>query len=249
MLGAGDRMAGDEMHALRAHAARICATTEPLVEPTSVRMAPGFSAPRDRLGDRAGGADRHGDDDEIGIAHRLGRVDRSSDRRGRALRPAAASPRCGWRWRYGRPAPARRTTRASDEPIRPMPTRAILENSGCGTGLQLSRNSDERRDDAAIGVLGADGHAQRIGKAVAGDAPQDDSRAPTGKRRPPSAVCLPSSGKCTSTKLPTLGVTLQPEPGELGGQPGQPLLVVRDGALDMARGRRSPRRRPRSPRH
>ena len=41
--------------------------TERLVEPTSVTMAPGFSAGAISCGDRAGRADRHRDDDEIGV--------------------------------------------------------------------------------------------------------------------------------------------------------------------------------------
>ena len=39
-------------------------------------MAPGFSAGAIACGDRAGRADRHRDDDEIGVPHRLGRVGR-----------------------------------------------------------------------------------------------------------------------------------------------------------------------------
>ena len=38
----GDRVAGDEMDVRPAYAAVICAMTEPLVEPTSVTIAPGF---------------------------------------------------------------------------------------------------------------------------------------------------------------------------------------------------------------
>ena len=64
-------------------------------------------------------------------------------------------------------------TRASDEPIRPMPMRAIFSNSGVWHGVLAFQEFGERGDDAAIGFFGADGHAQRVGKAVAGNAPQD----------------------------------------------------------------------------
>ena len=53
ILGAGDGWAGNEMHALRARCGAHRATTAPLTEPTSVRMAPGFRCGRDRLGDLA----------------------------------------------------------------------------------------------------------------------------------------------------------------------------------------------------
>jgi hypothetical protein len=70
IFGAGNRVAGNEMDALGICGA-ICAMTEPLVEPTSVTIAPGFSVRGDLLGDRAGGADGHRDDDQIGILDRF----------------------------------------------------------------------------------------------------------------------------------------------------------------------------------
>ena len=43
-----------------------CATTEPLTEPTSETIAPGFERAGDLRRDGAVGADRHAQDDEIG---------------------------------------------------------------------------------------------------------------------------------------------------------------------------------------
>jgi hypothetical protein len=63
-------------------------------------------------------------------------------------------------------------TRASDEPIRPMPTSAIRSNMGFHPCSAL-QEFGEGGDDAAIGFLGAHRHAQRVGEAVAGDAAQD----------------------------------------------------------------------------
>ena len=67
MLGAGDRVAGNEMHARPEHAASTCAITAALTEPTSVTIAPGLRRGAIAFGDLAVGADRHGEDDEIGV--------------------------------------------------------------------------------------------------------------------------------------------------------------------------------------
>jgi hypothetical protein len=72
---AGQRMAGDEMHAGR-HVRPHLRDDRALVEPTSVTMAPGFSAGAISAATAPEAADRHRDDDEIGIARRLGRVRR-----------------------------------------------------------------------------------------------------------------------------------------------------------------------------
>ena len=48
-----------------------------------------------------------------------------------------------------------------------------LLEQGFGQMASAFQEFGERGDDAAIGLFGADRHAQRVGKAVAGDAPQD----------------------------------------------------------------------------
>jgi hypothetical protein len=45
----------------------ICAMTDALVEPTSVTIAPGFRLPAISLATLSGCADRHRDDDQVGI--------------------------------------------------------------------------------------------------------------------------------------------------------------------------------------
>ena len=69
MLGAGDRMAGDEMHAV-GQCGAIVATTACLTEPTSVTMAPGLSAGAIACGDLAAGADRRRRRHQVGVRAR-----------------------------------------------------------------------------------------------------------------------------------------------------------------------------------
>ena len=73
MLGAGDRMAGDE-YCLASEARRErWRITAALTEPTSVTMAPCAEMRRHGLHRIGGGADRHGDEHELGVLHRLSR--------------------------------------------------------------------------------------------------------------------------------------------------------------------------------
>ena len=107
----------------------------------------------------------------------------------------------------------------------------------------------ERRDDRAVVGLGADGHAQAVGKAVAGDLAHDDAarlEELVGRRR---RRCASPLGKCTRMKLATLGVTVRPSLLDLRRQPRQPLLVVGDRGFLVRlvgdrRGARRHRRRP-----
>ena len=98
------------------------------------------------------------------------------------------------------------------------------------------RRSDElgqRRNDGAVVVLGADGHAQAVGQAVGRHAAQDDAarlQELVGRGR---VLAFLSSGKWMSTKLPTLGVTFSPSFSISAVTQGSQLLVVRDGELDV----------------
>ncbi len=86
MLGAGDRMAGDEMHALghvRGHVAQHRALDRADVGQDGARL----QARRHRLGERAAGADGRAEDHEVGVARRLRRrridgVDQAQPQRG-----------------------------------------------------------------------------------------------------------------------------------------------------------------------
>ncbi len=71
---------------------------------------------------------------------------------------------------------SRRATRAIEEPIRPMPIEgdALSKSGFSASALRLfSLEFGERRHHAAVGLLGADGQAQRIREAVGGDPAQD----------------------------------------------------------------------------
>ena len=72
---------------------------------------------------------------------------------------------------------------------------------------------------------------KRARQAIAVHAAQDDAAAV--RNASAFARIVPQRcGKCTSRKLPTLGVTSRPR-RELLRQPGKPLVIMGDGALDM----------------
>src|SRR5690606_41149129 len=66
---------------------------------------------------------------------------------------------------------SRRMTRASDEPIRPMPMRAILLK--WTVDIVLLQKFGQGGDYAAIGFFRSDRHAQGIGEAVTADTTQN----------------------------------------------------------------------------
>ena len=128
MLGAGDRMGGDEMHArrqMRGHVAHDRALDRADIGNDGARL----EMRRDLLGDLAAGADRNADDDEIGAGDRRGvgldhlvgepKLGDAPPRRGRA-RLATIS----------RTAPCARAARAIEEPMRPTPISARRLNNG-----------------------------------------------------------------------------------------------------------------------
>src|SRR5271167_919778 len=70
-----------------------------------------------------------------------------------------------------------RAARAIEEPISPTPMSARRSNSGSamGRGRRSSQELRQRRDHEAIGLLGADAHAQRIRQAISADLAQDQA--------------------------------------------------------------------------
>ena len=109
----------------------------------------------------------------------------------------------------------RRAARAIDEPISPMPMIATRSKIGAASGgpersahrPPARHEIRQRGDDAAIGLFAADRHAQAVRQAVGATARNTKPRAL--KKRSASFAVLPGvAGNCNSTKLPTLGVTL-----------------------------------------
>src|SRR5258708_38533501 len=70
-----------------------------------------------------------------------------------------------------------RAARAIEEPISPTPMSARRSNGGSamGCGRRPSQERRQRRDDLAIGLFAADGHAQRMRQAVGADLAQDQA--------------------------------------------------------------------------
>ena len=176
----------------------------------------GLQMRRDLRGERPAGADRHAEDDEIGALHRLGGavvalVDEAELQRRVERLPACA--RCR-RSRLARPLRAhgvadRRADQADAD------QRHALEHR-LRSCRPPSEEVGERRDHRAVVGLGADGHAQAVGQAVAGDVAHDDAARLQELVGRVGAACASPLGKWTSTKLATLGVTLRPSLLDLG---------------------------------
>ena len=105
-------------------------TTAPLTEPTSETIAPGLRCGPISLRDRAAGADRHADDDEVGAFDRRGvGLDHliGDAELGHALARLPPSARSR---RSSAPRPARARRARSSQPIRPTPISARRSKSG-----------------------------------------------------------------------------------------------------------------------
>ena len=253
MLGAGDRMRRDEVDALRQMRLHLRRPPAPLTEPTSETIAPGFSARRDLGRDRAAGADRHAEDDEIGaaaasaassvtlvgeaeLAHAL-----AHRRASRSIATIVAAPA------LQAPAP-----RAIDEPIRPMPMRARRSNSGSpaavrGGQARACPAEEVARAPRRRGRLASSLPTVRrsaFGQAVGADRAAATSPRAVRKASAASAVCAGLVGKWMSRKLPTLGVTRRARaPRSRASARRSHFVVVGDGARPtMRRRRRAPRR-------
>ena len=201
----------------------------------------------DLRGERGVGADRHAEDDEIGVRRRLG------GSRARVWPSPSASARASTPGRRRRRRCAgsagRAAARAIEEPIRPTPISAIVGNSGSarrGSGIvQADRKCAQRRDDAGIGVLVADGQAQAIRHAVAVHAAQDEAG---GGQRRVGAARLARVGEADQQEIAVARRNLQAERRDFAAQPRQPARVVGVGRREMLaiaerRGARRLRRR------
>ena len=166
LLGAGDRVAGDEMHALGT-ARRHRATTDRLDRADVGDDRAGLRCGRDRARDLARRADRR----RRGSTRSASRDGSARDRhaaigQGRGSRPrarvagvAARSPR------RARPVPARRTACAIEEPIRPTPISASVREHRVALASSTPRTPPALATAGAVGFLGADGHAQALRQA------------------------------------------------------------------------------------
>ena len=243
MLGAGDRVAGHEMHPFRQ--VRTDVGDRALLGRADVGDDRARPQPRrDRPRDLAVTAERRAQHDEVGA------IDAGARIGGGEVGDAQRAGLVERRMRSGADRdvvgePSRRTTRASDEPIRPMPISAIRSKRGGVFGPRSCDAADEVRQRRHAGAhLGfqPDGHPQAVGQAVGSDAPGDDAARLQvsiggGASRPGSA------GKRTSTKLPWLSGTARPRAAIAAGPP-PPVPVVPPRALDerLIGERRHPRR-------
>ncbi len=133
---------------------------------------------------------------ELGVRARV-----SASRRARSARRSR---------RRGLPAPRG----AAEEPIRPMPMQREARGLEPVDGSRLrDQEIGERRDDEAVCLLGADGHAQRVRQAI-GRRRRAQHEPPRRVRKASASVgraCPAPSGNGRSRKLPTLGVTVEAE--------------------------------------
>ena len=108
-----------------------------LTEPTSETIAPASRCGADLLRDRAAGADRDADDDEVGAVDRRGVGRRPPGRRCRARRTRRRVAAERAVATIARTTPCARAARAIDEPIRPTPISARRLKSGAHRSRRL----------------------------------------------------------------------------------------------------------------
>ena len=223
-------------------------TMAPLTEPTSETIAPGFEMRRDLL--RATGPQ---------APTGMQRMTRSASLTASALVSTTRStmPSSATRARVfseravvtiSPASPCARAARAIEPPIRPKPISAMRLNRSASRAHLRRHEVAQALDDEAVGLLGADGHAQRVRQAVIVQRPQH--QAAPGEER--IGVCRGLAflgGKWIRTKFATLGVTFRPSFVDLLRQPVAPFLGVRLRHLDMRgvldRGHRRQHRRRR----
>ena len=105
-------------------------------------------------------------------------------------------------------SPCARAARAIEPPIRPKPISARRLELRRGVHLRAMK-SRKALDHEAVGLLGADGHAQRVRQAVILQRAQHEAalgQERIGLGRGPALF----GGKWIRTKFATLGVTLRP---------------------------------------
>ena len=204
---------------------------------------------RDLLRDRAAGADRNADDDEIGAFDRrrvgLDHLIGNAQARRRARRVAAERAVAT----IERTAPCARAARAIEEPIRPMPISASRLNKRLRRSCAGSRHEFRERRDRRAGwplrcrpSCAAHSAGDRLVDAAQDQAALGQKR--VGVRRRPAL----RGRKVDQHEIGDARRHLEPELADFLVQPGKPLLVVRARGLDMraildAR-RCRPRRRP-----
>ena len=150
-------------------------TTAPLTEPTSETIAPGLRCGAISCGDRAAGADRDAEDDEIGAGDRGGvGFDHAV---GDAEFDDARAGRGGARGRDDFAHRALRARRARDrdaDQAEADQREAVEQRSGRVTASRrFAMKSRERVDHQPVGLLGADASCAARAAAVVLRAPQD----------------------------------------------------------------------------
>ena len=225
LLGAGHRVAGDEMHTFRevrgdvAHDRRL--------DRADIGDGGAGALMRARCRrDVAAGANRHAEDDEIGVV----------DRRGLVSMTLSA-----------RPSSTRLRARRRRAAVATICSASALRAGGAGDRGADQADADQGHALESRGAhvlpslrheLGERGDNRRLASSVPMVMPQR-IRQPVGRRRGAISgrggqeiICLlgavrpESSGKCISTKLATLGVTLSPSSGISIVQPGKPALIM-----------------------
>ncbi len=171
ILGAGDRMRRNEMHARR-QMRRHRRDDRALTEPTSETMAPGFEMRRDLRATAPHAPTGTQTMTRSAPSTAAAALSRRPGRRCRARRPRRAHrPTRRSRRSFARSALAcarardRRADQADADQGERVRTKARCRAAPGGQPRAGSRTREilERRDDEAIGLLGADGHAQAFG--------------------------------------------------------------------------------------
>ena len=128
------------------------------------------------LGYRAANADRNADDNEVGAFDRLGiglhhliRDAKLDDALSRLRRTRGGHDRTHCALRAGGPGNGGADQSEADDGD------GVEQRLGHRADVPLAPRKEERAvEHRAVLLLGADGHAQRVGKAVFRDPPQDD---------------------------------------------------------------------------
>ena len=221
VLGAGDRMRRDQMHALRdmrRHVLEHLALDRADVGDDRA----GLERRRDLGRDRPARADRNADDDEVGVLRGLG-VGLDHLIRDAELDHALA---CRFRAR-GRDDRAhhavfarRARNRAADQPDADQ--REAVDD---GSSPLLPHQLGERRDHEAVRLLGADAHAQRVRQVIGADRAHHE--AARGEQRVGILRGLALGlGEVDQDEIADARRDRQAELADFFGEPCEPFLVV-----------------------
>src|SRR3984957_13190591 len=122
-------------------------------------------------------------------------------------------------------SPCARAARAIEPPISPKPISAILRNGGVAF-TSMACEIAQGLDHEAVGLLGADGHAQRVRQAVIGQRAQHQAAPGQEGVGIGRGLALPG-GEMDQDKIPDARRHLEPEFCYFLGQVVAPFLVVR----------------------